>query len=63
MSYFQLKNYKLNYELKKDKTLSLLKAIYKIPADYQDLYFACNKNLESTTLEKLTHAFSSNQAK
>ena len=58
-----LSDEQFNYELKKDKTLSLLKAIYKIPADYQDLYFACNKNLESTTLEKLTHAFSSNQAK
>ncbi|WP_462168314.1 substrate-binding periplasmic protein [Pseudoalteromonas lipolytica] len=52
-----LSDEQFNFALQQDPSLSSLKPVYEIPVGSQELYFACNKNINNSTLEKLTNAF------
>lgn len=52
-----LSDQQFNFELQKDSSLNSLKPVFSIPVVNPDLYFACNKNMNTAWLEKLSKAF------
>ena len=55
-----LSDEQFKYERDNDSTLEDLKPIFKLPVGTPQLYFACNKNINPVTLEKLNKGFAIN---